>query len=140
MNTMYHTSNFVRQMVRRAPKGKRPRLSDNPLADKTIYILALPMVYGLMSLMSVIRCLEVSVNNIGAANAHLFKSFIGRKNFAQEMFESNFCVGDVYETLALRAFAQLVTMELENKIVGKMKDKDVEDIGGDEEEEEAKEN
>lgn len=92
--------------------------------DATISILVLPMIYGLMSFKSVIRCWQICINHIPAPPhgkdsgrpAVMFNGYEERKSFLLEMYGANFEVGDIYETIALVTFGYLVTGVLKKKM------------------------
>lgn len=82
--------------------------------DEIIFILALPMIYGLMSFKSVIRCLQICINHVPVsgqtgASATMYHSYEERKSFLLEMYAANFAVGDIFETLALVTFGKLIS-------------------------------
>jgi len=83
----------------------------------TIKIVALPMIYGIMSYKSVVRAQQVVINHIGAQQAHGYASWEARKSFLEEMYEANFMVGDIYEAYALRMFGVLVTGVIEYHLI-----------------------
>merc|ERR550514_673765 len=75
------------------------------------------------------------INHIPVPMAHhnvsavAFNGYEERKTFLLEMYEANFMVGDIYETIALVTFGNLVMGVLKKKI-DKMRDifaKDVKD-------------
>jgi len=92
--------------------------------DSIIVILVLPAVYGLMAFKSVIRCLQIYINHIPAtpsagANATIavrFHSYSERKEFLTEMYEANFAVGDIMETVALITFGELISDYLRKRM------------------------
>jgi hypothetical protein len=110
----YHTWLHVRQIKHSKRWGKRG-LIDAPLHHKTILILALPLFYGLMSCMSVRRVWQVIINHVGQTTVHRFSTFKQRSAFLLQMYESNFMVGDVYETYALVTFGQLIMTVLKGE-------------------------
>jgi len=79
------------------------------LHDRTIQIIALPCVYDIMSLKSVIRMWEV----IGHVSVGVGENWKERKDFLTTMFERNFDVADLYETWASFQFAWLALYVLE---------------------------
>lgn len=113
-----HTAEHA-QAVAAKPGGLSSR--SGKLHDNAIFILALPCVYGLMSFKSVIRCWQITINHVGGAGASIFSGFEERKEFLDEMYEANFCVGDIYETLGLVAFGHLIMAVLETKVRQQMK-------------------
>merc|ERR1712130_708086 len=58
------------------------------------------------------------MDHVGGGSAHMFNGFLDRKRFLDEMYEANFMVGDIYETLALVAFGNLIVTVLHNSIKG----------------------
>jgi len=94
--------------------------------DCIIMILALPMIYGLMSFKSVVRCLQIYINHIPAANSVVgggtdasqvrFHSYEERKSFLMEMYGANFAVGDIMETIALVTFGELIADYLRKRM------------------------
>eukprot|EP00929_Paragymnodinium_shiwhaense_P037684 TRINITY_DN20038_c0_g2_i1.p1 TRINITY_DN20038_c0_g2~~TRINITY_DN20038_c0_g2_i1.p1 ORF type:complete len:473 (-),score=73.90 TRINITY_DN20038_c0_g2_i1:509-1927(-) len=99
---LYHT---VGHLMKVAASGKT--LQKSKLHDMTITILSLPMVYGIMSYKSVFRCFQIITNNVGQWQEHWYNTFEERKIFLEEMYESNFVVGDIYEAYALLVFGKL---------------------------------
>merc|ERR1712023_132052 len=85
-------------------------------------VLILPCVYGVLSFKSTQRMWQVMVNHIPVPMAHhdptaiSFNGYEERKTFLLEMYEANFMVGDIYETIALVAFGNLVMGVLKKKI------------------------
>jgi len=105
--------------------GTAGKLCDAPQHDQTIKVLALPVVYGLMSFKSVCRMWQIMINHVPAqhhdpldmdAPKVLFHGYVERKTFLNEMYEANFMVGDIYETIALVTFGHLVMGVLKKKI------------------------
>jgi len=117
-----HTMDHVKQIQANSQSKK---LCDNLYHDQTITILALPMVYGLMSFKSVIRALMICMNHVpthGSTNASdvRFSGYEERKAFLLEMYGANFEVGDIYETTALVTFGHLVTTYLGKQLKKKL--------------------
>lgn len=83
--------------------------SDCPQRTRTLCILALPMVYGIMALKSVQRTWDIVIDHIGSIDAHIYHSWAQRKTLCEQMFASNFMVGDLYESFALWMFSFVVT-------------------------------
>lgn len=116
---VWHTYDHVRTM-----RKHNKDLSQSNTHDCTITILGLPMVYGLMSFKSLMRMLQICINHVpnphagdpGAADAVMFRSTLERKNFLLEMYDTNFQVGDIYETIALVTFGNLVMDFLNKKL------------------------
>jgi len=97
------------------------RQRDYVQRDRTLVILVLPVVYGLMSLMSVVRCMEIAVNHVpvpptGPSKESMFPGFVSRQKFLLEMYETNFYVGDLYESIALWIFGFLISECLKSKL------------------------
>jgi len=118
---IYHTWEHVKEI-----RDSNKKLCECVEHDRTIAILALPLVYGLMSFKSVIRCWQIVINHVpvaGNADASvaIFSGYVERKTFLTDMYESNFMVGDIYETIALVIFGHLVSGVIANKI-GKMRE------------------
>jgi hypothetical protein len=103
----------------------RPKISDEhanygpwltsengTLHDRCIQILALPAVYGLMSMKSVIRTWQI-INNSAINGGGLYNSWTSRMEFLSSMYETNFMVADLYESWALYQFAELALAILE---------------------------
>eukprot|EP00929_Paragymnodinium_shiwhaense_P037683 TRINITY_DN20038_c0_g1_i2.p1 TRINITY_DN20038_c0_g1~~TRINITY_DN20038_c0_g1_i2.p1 ORF type:complete len:306 (-),score=77.90 TRINITY_DN20038_c0_g1_i2:395-1312(-) len=84
--------------------------------DMTVTILSLPMVYGIMSYKSVFRCWQIMTNNVGSVEEHYYSSFDERKAFLEEMYESNFVVGDIYEAFSLLVFGKLTIMVVKRSL------------------------
>jgi len=65
---------------------------------------------------------QVMINHIPVPMAHHnltavgFNGYVERKTFLLEMYEANFMVGDIYETIALVTFGNLVMGVLKKKI------------------------
>jgi hypothetical protein len=110
----YHTWLHVKQIALAKRLGKRG-LIDAPLHHKTILILALPLFYGLMSCMSVSRVMQVVIDHVGQTSVHRFANFKQRSAFLLQMYESNFMVGDIYETYALVTFGHLIMTVLKDQ-------------------------
>ena len=102
-------------------KGKG-MLFECPQHNQTMTVLILPCVYGLLSFKSTCRMWQVMVNHIPVPMAHhnlsavSFTGYEERKTFLLEMYEANFMVGDIYETIALVTFGNLVMGVLKKKI------------------------
>lgn len=111
----WHTTKHVQKVAEKKKKGSYG-LVDSPMHDLTIFILALPLVYGLMSFKSVIRCWQISINHVGSKGVSIFEGFLDRRNFLDEMYEANFMVGDIYETLGLIAFGHIISTVLKQNI------------------------
>lgn len=119
LTCVYHTYDHVRVM-----RKNDKELWQCPAHDGSITILGLPMVYGLMSFKSMMRILQICINHVpnphagdaGAADAVMFQSTEERKNFLLEMYDTNFEVGDIYETIALVTFGQLVMTYLNSQL------------------------
>lgn len=121
---VYHTHLHVNK-VRYYNGGTGGKLCDAPQHDQTIKVLALPVVYGLMSFKSTCRMWQVMINHVPAARhqavdvdapAVIFHGYVERKSFLMEMYEANFMVGDIYETIALVTFGHLVMGVMKKKI------------------------
>jgi len=82
------------------------------LHDRCIQILALPAVYGLMSMKSVIRTWQI-VGNSAVGGGGLYDHWTTRMEFLTSMYETNFMVADLYESWALYQFAELALAILE---------------------------
>merc|ERR1719183_3003320 len=70
------------------------------------------MFYCLMSFVSVLRTWQVCINHIGAPDLEIFNNFEERKDFLFQMYDANFMVADLYETLALVFFGKVITSYL----------------------------
>jgi len=121
---VYHTHLHV-QKIRNTGDGTVGKLCDAPQHDQTIKVLALPVVYGLMSFKAACRMWQVMINHVPAQHTHavdvdapvvLFHGYVERKSFLFEMYEANFMVGDIYETIALVTFGHLVMGVMKKKI------------------------
>lgn len=88
------------------------------LHDKTIRILALPMVYGLMSFEGVVRMWGVVIDQ--TSTRHHFQHFDDRLRYQLDMYEACFMVGDLYESYALHVFGALTIFVLNQKISRKV--------------------
>jgi len=90
-------------------------------SDCIILILALPMIYGLMSFKSVIRCLQIYINHVPVSgnsdSSHvMYSGYEERKDFLNEMYAANFAVGDLMETIALVTFGELIAAYLSHRM------------------------
>jgi hypothetical protein len=127
-----HTVDHVKVMIKKKEEKGRKGLCDSPLHDGIIFILGLPAVYGIMSFMSVTRCWEITLNSVGGpcqpdhpnCQDATFESYQTRKGFLNEMYTTNFDVADVYETLALMAFGDLILQVLGGVMVEKNNEED----------------
>lgn len=103
----------------RSKDGKDEEVVKALWSDCIILILVLPAVYCLMSLQSVVRCLQIYINHIPAggtdAKSIRFHSYSERKQFLNDMYAANFAVGDIMETVALVTFGQLIADYLKKK-------------------------
>jgi len=119
---IYHTHLHVNKIRDNRQEGAKGRLVDCPQHDQTITVLILPVVYGLMSFKSTCRMWQVLINHIPVPGAHhdvtaeAFDGYEERKSFLLEMYDANFIVGDIYETIALVTFGNLVMGVLKKKI------------------------
>jgi len=119
---VYHTHLHINKIRDNRTEGAKGRLVDNPQHDQTITVLILPVVYGLMSFKSSCRMWQVMINHIPVPMAHhdvhavAFDGYEERKTFLLEMYDANFMVGDIYETIALVTFGHLVMGVLKKKI------------------------
>lgn len=121
---IYHTHLHINK-IRYASddKGQFSGLLCNcPQHNQTITVLVLPAVYGLLSFKSTCRMWQVMINHIPVPMAHhdptaiAFNGYEERKTFLLEMYDANFMVGDIYETIALVTFGNLVMGVLKKKI------------------------
>lgn len=119
---VYHTHLHINKIRDNRQEGAKGRLVDCPQHDQTITVLILPVVYGLMSFKSTCRMWQVLINHIPVPMAHhnvsavAFDGYEERKSFLLEMYDANFMVGDIYETIALVTFGNLVMGVLKKKI------------------------
>jgi len=98
-------------------------LGSHKQRDLTIAFLALPVMYGMMSLRAVMDCWFVITNtSIG-----VHESWGELKDFFFQAFEANFLVADLYESLALLVFAQITMTVLRSRVMVLQRD-DVETI------------
>jgi len=117
---IYHTHGHINKI--RYREGGAGLLCNSPEHDQTIKVLVLPLVYAIMSFQSTQRMWQVMINHIPVANsghdttAVAFQGYAERKNFLLEMYDANFMVGDIYETIALVTFGNLVMGVLKKKI------------------------
>jgi len=117
---IYHTHLHINKI--RYAVGGAGRLCDCPQHDQTIKVLILPVVYGLMSFKSTTRMWMVMINHVPVPYSDhnttktMFSGYESRKEFLMEMYESNFMCGDIYETIALVTFGNLVMGVLKKKI------------------------
>merc|ERR1719421_1077624 len=102
---------------------KNEGLGSHRQRDLTIAFLALPMMYGMMSLRAVMDCWFVITNtSIG-----VHETWGELKDFFFQAFEANFLVADLYESLALLVFAQITMTVLRSRVMVLQRD-DVETI------------
>jgi len=91
-------------------------------SDCVCVILVLPAIYGLMTLKSVIRCLQIYINHVPPAGWEddasqvLFHSFEERRAFLREQYTANFAVGDIMEAVALITFGEMMSDYLERQM------------------------
>jgi len=117
---VWHTHMHVNKI--RWREGGAGWLCNSPEHDQTIKVLILPVIYGLMSFKSTQRMWQVMINHIPVpGHAHdttavAFNGYAERKSFLLEMYDANFMVGDIYETIALVTFGNLVMGVLKKKI------------------------
>jgi len=117
---IYHTHLHINKI--RYAVGGAGKLCNCPQHDQTIKVLILPVVYGLMSFKSTTRMWMVMINHVPVPYSDhnttqtMFTGYESRKEFLSEMYESNFMVGDIYETIALVTFGNLVMGVLKKKI------------------------
>lgn len=123
---VYHTHLHINK-IRYKSGGTVGMLCDAPQHDQTLTVLILPLVYALMSFKSTQRIWQIMINHIPVPHTShdtstvMFNSYEERKDFLLEMYEANFMVGDIYETIALVTFGNLVMGVLKKKI-DKMKE------------------
>jgi hypothetical protein len=77
--------------------------------DLAIQIIALPMVYSLMSLSAVVRMWKVMSNFFGEPRDD---SWGAKQDYALEIYEADYMVADLYEAWALHHFAVLAMQVL----------------------------
>lgn len=77
--------------------------------DLAIQIIALPMVYGLLSLSALVRMWKIMSNFFGEASE---ESWSSRRDHALEIYEADYLVADLYESWALHHFAVLAMQVL----------------------------
>lgn len=126
---IYHTHGHINKIRSNRDEGSGigGRLCDCPQHNQTLTVLLLPAVYGLLSFKSTCRMWMVMINHIPGGFGNHNSTVIGfngygeRKTFLLEMYEANFMVGDIYETIALVTFGNLVMGVLKKKI-DKMKE------------------
>merc|ERR1712150_149084 len=100
---LYHTVLHLKRVHK-----CRKTLDEKPLHDQTIKILALPMVYGIMSFKAVCRMWQITIDHVGPQQMHWYNSWEERRIFLDDMYEANFLVGDLYEAYAFRVFGNLI--------------------------------
>lgn len=121
---IWHTHQHINKIRanRDENSGTKGRLCDCPQHNQTLTVLILPAVYGLLSFKSTIRMWMVMINHIPvpghqhATTVLQYQSYAERREFLLEMYEANFMVGDIYETIALVTFGNLVMGVLKKKI------------------------
>jgi hypothetical protein len=118
---LYHTHLHINK-IRYKEDGTVGKLCEAPQHDQTLTVLILPLVYALMSFKSTQRIWQIMINHIPVPHtshnttAVMFHGYVERKEFLLEMYEANFMVGDIYETIALVTFGNLVMGVLKKKI------------------------
>jgi len=91
--------------------------------DLTIAFLALPVIYGMMSLRAVMDCWFVITNTemekdfITGASIGVHETWGELKDFFFQAFETNFVQADLYESLALLVFAQITMTVLRSRVL-----------------------
>lgn len=111
-----HSYEHIKLVIRNGNRitVKKPDNTHETLwSDSIILILALPMIYGLMSFKSVIRSLQIYINHVGDTGHSGYEE---RKDFLNEMYAANFAVGDLMETIALVTFGQLISVYLDHRM------------------------
>jgi len=91
--------------------------------ESIIWVLALPAIYGLMAMKSVIRMQQVAVNHIGTNGVKRFRNYDHREFLLTQISETNAYVGDFYETWCLIALGRLLL-----RMLAKATDKQAEDF------------
>lgn len=87
-------------------------LARHPQHDMTIILLALPIIYGAMSLRAVMDiCFIVTNTSIG-----VHSKWEDLRDFFLEAYEANFMVADLYESVALLVFTRITTYLLQAKV------------------------
>jgi len=89
-------------------------LIKHPQRDETMTVLALPLVYCLMSFKGGIHMWQTVVNY--SMGVHRNGNWDARREFYASMWDSNFMVADVYEGLALLIFARLTLDVIREKV------------------------
>jgi len=126
---IWHTHQHINKIRENRDEGAGTKgmLFECPQHNQTMTVLILPCVYGLLSFKSTCRMWQVMINHIPVPFSHhnvsavAFDGYEERKTFLLEMYEANFMVGDIYETIALVTFGNLVMGVLKKKI-DKMKE------------------
>lgn len=107
---LYHIARHAMEM-HRTSGGNGMRFV---LHDKTIQVLLLPTVYGLMSLNGVIFMWGIILNE--ETTMQSLRSWQSRKKYYTEMYESAFFIADIYESFALLVLGQVVMKVLQRKV------------------------
>eukprot|EP00929_Paragymnodinium_shiwhaense_P071822 TRINITY_DN36476_c0_g2_i1.p1 TRINITY_DN36476_c0_g2~~TRINITY_DN36476_c0_g2_i1.p1 ORF type:complete len:505 (-),score=60.65 TRINITY_DN36476_c0_g2_i1:290-1804(-) len=126
----WHTYSHVRELLKAEEvlaESQRKTMPGSPAAfqeqvlsfgiemrRKIVMIIALPFVYGLMSLEGVVRMWGVSVNHV--SSIHRFRCWLHRLDFNTESYEAAFCVADLYEAYALLLFGLIISSILRRAV------------------------
>jgi len=110
--SIWHTIHHVTEV-----KKREVSICDRVLHDRAIQIIALPVVYGLMSFNSVTRMWQVLLNSdsVNAVAGVMNGGFTAKKDLLEELYEVNFMVADLYEAWALFQFAELALKVIETQ-------------------------
>lgn len=95
----WHTYKYVKRMPQ--------KLLEDLRRDRTIIILALPFVYGFMSLRAVMHTWQITRSSMTMAINFLDGSVRHAMQLLILAYEANFAVADFYEAFALWTFAKL---------------------------------
>lgn len=83
--------------------------SDCPQRIRTMCIVALPMIYGIMALLSVQRMWDIIIDHVGALDTSFYPTWQERRRLCLQIFQTNCMVADLYESFALWMFSFVIT-------------------------------
>jgi hypothetical protein len=102
------------QHVNETRSMNKHHVHEDTKRDSTILVLALPAIYGLMAFKAVVHVWQVIVNQ--PMGFEFVQNWEDRKDFYDQMYESCFMVGDVYEAMALYMFGVLTVSCITEKV------------------------
>merc|ERR1712032_446811 len=91
------------------------------MRDTTVQIVALPMVYGIMSFKCVVRMWQISCADPLSSSGEDWKNWWERREILWNVYRSNLNVADVYEAWALLGFAWMTIRIINKELLVKVK-------------------